>query len=499
MKKILIEVKAEDETTKIYTLIIEKLSNDTTIKSITGNKVVETDIQDDTAYVYVDEDESSVDLTITLTNVFASLKLKDETDYEENNITRTVSSLNDGNTTVELNIKAEDGTEREYTISICKKSNLNLDSVVINSETLTYDEENERYFKLVSYGNEPKIVITPSNISQTVQLLDERGNVLATSTGVLTTTQKLGTADLTTKYIIKVISHNGENIGSQEYELWIRQKSQETGLTYIKVDSLGTTLSDDKLTYSSTVSGKDEYPVEIKSKDEKALIRIEDTQGNILINNQTGILTGKLAVEDGETKEFKVIVTSENGEEKEYTLRVERISSNLEIDNISVTDYDTDESTIITRNVVNYDPNTKTYKIIVNRNLKESKITINAKSSFTDIVGDNTYNGKGTLEFNKQLNGLGINEIKIDLTAADGSKDTKYLQIIQLSDEIGIQNVYVDGVEILQKEDGNYETTVTDEKNLSEIKVVLPVDTSKVSINKEKEVLKESTVNVSKD
>ena len=494
-----IEVKAEDETTKIYTLIIEKLSNDTTIKSITGNKVVETDIQDDTAYVYVDEDESSVDLTITLTNVFASLKLKDETDYEENNITRTVSSLNDGNTTVELNIKAEDGTEREYTISICKKSNLNLDSVVINSETLTYDEENERYFKLVSYGNEPKIVITPSNISQTVQLLDERGNVLATSTGVLTTTQKLGTADLTTKYIIKVISHNGENIGSQEYELWIRQKSQETGLTYIKVDSLGTTLSDDKLTYSSTVSGKDEYPVEIKSKDEKALIRIEDTQGNILINNQTGILTGKLAVEDGETKEFKVIVTSENGEEKEYTLRVERISSNLEIDNISVTDYDTDESTIITRNVVNYDPNTKTYKIIVNRNLKESKITINAKSSFTDIVGDNTYNGKGTLEFNKQLNGLGINEIKIDLTAADGSKDTKYLQIIQLSDEIGIQNVYVDGVEILQKEDGNYETTVTDEKNLSEIKVVLPVDTSKVSINKEKEVLKESTVNVSKD
>lgn len=68
---------------------------------------------------------------------------------------------------------------------------------------------------------------------------------------------------------------------------------------------------------------KESYPVEIKLKDEKAKVRIEDLEGNVIIENQTGKLTGDLAVLMGETKEFKVIVTSENGEEEEYTLQIE--------------------------------------------------------------------------------------------------------------------------------------------------------------------------------
>ena len=76
-------------------------------------------------------------------------------------------------------------------------------------------------------------------------------------------------------------------------------------------------------TYTSEVSGKETYPVEIKLRDAKANVRIEDETG-ILVENQQGLLKGELAVPNGETKDFKVIVTAENGNEEEYTLRITR-------------------------------------------------------------------------------------------------------------------------------------------------------------------------------
>ncbi|MBQ8043223.1 MAG: M23 family metallopeptidase [Clostridia bacterium] len=496
-----IQVVAEDGTIKETKLVIEKKSNDTDIESITGQYVLETDIQEEMAYVYVDEDITTVDITITLTHALAKLKLDTDTDYEVNSITRTVDLTDyatNGVINLNLLIQAEDGTERQYIVSIYKQPNLDLTSVSVNSGIVTYDEVNEKYFKLVSNGNTPQIVITPSNLNQTVQLLDIEGNILATAVGTLTTTVTLSTTDLTTNYIIKVISHNGEDYGTYEYNLEIRQKSTETGITYIKVDGLGTAVSTDKLTYSSTVAGKDKYPVEIKLKDENAQVRIQDTEGNILINNQTGILTGELAVADGETKQFTVVVTSENGEEQSYALSIERISSNLDIKEITITDYDTDGTTLITKNVVNYDENTKTYKIIVNRYLTESDVTITAVSSFTNIVVDSVITAKETVSLTKQLNGLGITEITIELTAADGNQETRYLHIVQLSDEIGIQTVEVDGIELSPNEAGDYETTVTNENDLSEVKVTLPVDTSKVSINGNAAEVQTSTVNVRK-
>ena len=110
---------------------------------------------------------------------------------------------------------------------IVKKANVDLQSVIINTENVEYNKANERYEYVVPNGNKPNVVITAVNLNQTVQLLDEYGKVLATGTGSITTTLTLDAITLNNDYIIKVISHNGETLGFKEYKLNIRQKSIE--------------------------------------------------------------------------------------------------------------------------------------------------------------------------------------------------------------------------------------------------------------------------------
>lgn len=276
--KVPIVITAEDGTSRGTYLIIEKKSNDTSIKTITGERILKTEIGEDKAFVNVDEDLSSVTLVITLNNEFGSLKAQDDADYERQTIIRTVD-LSDKTLEeylLNLSIKAEDGTIKEYVISVYKEPNLDLLSVAVNGENAKLDIETETYLAEVPNADKPEIVITPENLSQKVQLLTYDGTLIKEATGVLTVEQILSTDKLEDNFIIKVISRNGEETGSKEYNLNIKQKSAETGILYIKVDGLGTIFKDDN--YSSTVNGKDIYPVEIKLKDEKAKVRVEDLE-----------------------------------------------------------------------------------------------------------------------------------------------------------------------------------------------------------------------------
>lgn len=290
-----------------------------------------TEFKDDAIYVTVKEELEEIDLTITLNNKYGKLRLKaeegePEEEFEIYQITRKISlssSLDSDSVTLTVTVMAEDGTEREQIIIITKDTDVALKTVEVNSEIIDYDKVNERYEVLVPNANKPEVVITAENELQTVMLIDLEGNTIVSGIGKVTVTLNLSTEELEDNYIIKIVSHKGENVGYEEYDLKIRQKSTETGIIYIKVDNLGTVLSEDGLTYSTVVMNKESYPVEIKLKDEKAKVRIEDLEGNVIIENQTGKLTGDLAVLMGETKEFKVIVTSENGEEEEYTLQIE--------------------------------------------------------------------------------------------------------------------------------------------------------------------------------
>ncbi len=493
-----IKIIGEDGTYIDEILVIEKKSNNADIVDVQGEGITKVEIEEDVINLYINEELMNLELKIIAKSKFGELKLDTEENFEIAEIVRNIDLSNysaDDRLSLVINVKAEDGTSKNYTMYINKEANLELLKVQVNDDILTYNETNERYETVVQNGNKPQIILEPENQKQKVELYDKSGKLLASNTGTLTTVQTLNADGSENDYIIKVVSQNGEDYGYAEYPLNIRQKSQETGIIYIKVDNLGTIVSEDGLTYTGTVAGKEKYPVEIKLIDEKAKVRIEDLEGNVLITDKLGILTGELEVIDGETKNFKVVVTSENGDEKEYALALERISSNTEIKNLTVTDYDTDKN-IITRPVVEYNEATKTYRIVVDSTLVDATVTVETEDSSAEITLDNGVAQKGVASTIKNLLGVGTEIVTIKIKAADGTLDTRYLEIVQLSEDNSLKEVYVNGVLIAPREDGNYEADILDTMLTPIIKAVTTNEFAIIKIASGTEKVHEAQENI---
>lgn len=199
-----IVVTGEDGTEKEYILVIEKKSSDTSIKSVTGEGVTNTEFKDDAIYVTVKEELEEIDLTITLNNKYGKLRLKaeegePEEEFEIYQITRKISlssSLDSDSVTLTVTVMAEDGTEREQIIIITKDTDVALKTVEVNSEIIDYDKVNERYEAIVPNANKPEVVITAENELQTVMLIDSEGNTIASGIGKVNVTLNLSTEEL---------------------------------------------------------------------------------------------------------------------------------------------------------------------------------------------------------------------------------------------------------------------------------------------------------------
>ncbi|MCI8397651.1 MAG: hypothetical protein HFJ52_08670 [Clostridia bacterium] len=323
-----IRVIAEDGSYEDTILVIEKKSNDVTLKEIKGTNITKVEREGNTVYVHIDEDTTTVNLDIILNHKNAKLKLSNEDTWETNNITREIDLSTyeqDGGKILVIEVVAEDGqTTAEYIINFTKKANLGLQSIVVNGVNIGYNTEAGKYETTVANGNKPLIEITAKNAKETITLINEVNTAVATGVGTVQKTENLSTTKLVNTYTVRITAQDEESYGYKDYILEIRQKSTDTSIQYVKVDELGTMLSDDGLTYISDVSEKDSYPLEIKLTNENAKVRLEDEDGNIIIEEQTGILKGNVTIQNGETKIFKIIVTSENGEEKAYNLNLTR-------------------------------------------------------------------------------------------------------------------------------------------------------------------------------
>ncbi len=508
-------VTAEDGTIKTVELIIQKKSTDVSIKEVKGEGILSKEINDEVIDIFVNEDLTETDLEVILNCEYASIKLQedDDTEYKKHKmsikIDLTEITSSDGKT-IYVDVLAEDGiTHKEYIINIYKEPDLSLLSVTVNDIEVQYDEIEEIYEALVAHGNKPNIVIKTNNDKQTIQLFTSDEKSLGSAKGTLTISSvNLSTTELLDEFKIVITSHNGEAYGNQEYVLNIRQKSTETGIVYIKVDGYGTSLVDN--TYSAAVAGKDSYPVEIKLKDDKAKVRVTNLDDTVVISEQTGLLKGNITLKDGETKQFKVIVTSENGDEETYYLDIERVSSNTDIESITVTDlnpeYDSDSETdedpstqekTIKKLVVVYDEQAKTYRVQIDNSLNETEITIKAKSSLTQITVEGI-TSEGEINVTKELGNESCTRIPIELIAADRTKETRYLEIIRLTSEIQIQELKVDDNIVEPDESGNYEYTVSDEKDLANVNVILKDNKSMVSINSNEAKVAENTADIAK-
>ncbi len=319
--EIIITVMADDGTIKDYTLVLEKKSNDTTIR------ITETDeIQRIEDYkVYVSEDLETLNLTITTNSDYASLKFKEVEEYTEKQITKTIDLTQEvvpeegeiePGIPVYVEVQAEDGTIAEYTIRVIRSGNVRLLRVEIEEQEI--ENEDDKYRALVSARETTKIEITAESETSKIEIIKViekmEGNieqVIGTSIGTLTK-DELPLEENPQSYIIRVTSAKATT--KKDYELIIRQKSKEAGIDYVKVN--GTEVENEENVYTYYMS-EDEFNAEVQilAKDDKARIEVDE-------NNGEGYLTFNEAFgEDTIKVEKEIRVTSEDGTTEEiYTL-----------------------------------------------------------------------------------------------------------------------------------------------------------------------------------
>ena len=221
-----IRVIAEDGSYEDMVLVIEKKSNDVLIKQVVevnGTESQKIEKEEDTFYVYINDDTASIDLDIILNDKNAKLKLSDEDVYETGKITRTVDLSTyeqDGGKVLTVEVQAEDGvTTKEYIINFAKKADLSLKQVSVNCNIITYNEQTNKYEALVPNQNAPLIEAIANGAKQTVTLINEAGTEIGAGIGVVTKTETLSTTKLTDTYTIRVTAKDRRKLWIQRLHL----------------------------------------------------------------------------------------------------------------------------------------------------------------------------------------------------------------------------------------------------------------------------------------
>ena len=221
-----IRVIAEDGSYEDMVLVIEKKSNDVLIKQVVevnGTVIQKIEKEEDTFYVYINDDTASIDLDIILNDKNAKLKLSEEDVYETGKITRTVDLSTyeqDGGKVLTVEVQAEDGvTTKEYIINFAKKADLSLKQVSVNGNIITYNEQTNKYEALVPNQNAPLIEAIANGAKQTVTLINEAGTEIGAGIGVVTKTETLSTTKLTDTYTIRVTAKDRRKLWIQRLHL----------------------------------------------------------------------------------------------------------------------------------------------------------------------------------------------------------------------------------------------------------------------------------------
>ena len=465
-KTIEIAVTAEDGTKVIHYLTIERYSSDNTLLSISADGVDKDKIVQvsETSYQMIVSNElDKVDVTAITSKDVAKVKVGDN-EFEVNKTTREVSIPEDTNTVI-ITVQAENGTEKQYTLTIIKKYLLTIDSIVANGENAT--EEDEEYIAWIDTdATEAEVVIIPTSSKANVEVGD-----IASGIGTITFTVPTPDEETT----LKVVVSSPVEEDQVEYTLKIIKKSSNTDLEYVRVEGqIGEQDTDNTYTVKVPVQ-TETYTMDVKTLSPYASVKIEDNEYSLESDNYEVDLT------DVTEKQVTVTVKAQNDTEKQYTVNIEKISDDNTIKLLSVNGVEIKEENGVYRAFIKAD--LTSVPLYIETSNDGAKLKLDEDEEQTHTVTKNI-----TIESTEEV-------VNIQVTAEDGSVKTYTLYITQESNDTGIQNVKVDSKNaILTENDDTYYITAVPGVKEVEIKVVAANQYAFVQINGSENAIKENTI-----
>ncbi len=408
-----IVVTAESGDTTIYKINVKRLSNDTSITSVTGtNGIAFNNINDTANSITVPYKTASSDITVTLTDANAFL------DAPIGSWTINSNGNTDTTNNYTILVKSEECkaeyasipgngncTTKSYPFEIIRTApskNVNLASLEVDGVTVPgfdpINDPDKKEFTLPNVSADKESVVVTATLSDTL-------NSITTGTG----TQNIKIGD--NQIIVTVLSE--DNVTKKEYIINIHRLSNETKLATINgleisstpsgqfTPNFVNTFNDYTYTYPANVGD-----ITIKATvldTDKASVSIIDMSTSDTIDNSTKTLNTATNTFNKNTKKVGIIVTAEDGTTGLYTVNFTRLtSSNNMLKSLSITPGTGLKET--------FEPTKTTYTAEVDSDV--TSVTVNAEASDETNKGI-TISGNTNLQF-------GANTITVRVVAENG-------------------------------------------------------------------------------
>ena len=382
-----ITVRSEAGTTRTYTINVNRPDNRSTNNNLSSLSV-------NIGNISFNKDTTSYKLTTKSSSVNISAAAADS----KATITGDIGnkSLSIGTNTFRINVIAENGSTKTYTITIVresdqkqdptpsgnKNSNNNLSSLIVTNTNIVFDKNTTVYNLTTS--------------ASSTYISAARETTTATISG------DIGKHDLKigkNQFIIRVTAENGNK---KIYTINITRESSKSTNNYLK----SLTLSNGNINFKRTTTT---YNVNVDNNIDKITIgaNLEDSKSGF--ENGFGPRTVDLAL--GNNTVY-IKVRSESGQVRTYTLYINRNDgrdSDSSLKNIK-----------LSSGKISFDKDTLEYKVTVEYNIDKMKIEATPNSAKSKV----------TISGNEDLS-VGDNVFKINVEAENGKVTTYTITIIR--------------------------------------------------------------------
>lgn len=464
-------ITAEDGSTKVYTLIIRKISNNTNIKSLSldGRDEIIEATGNGTYGVTVPYGVDKVTFIGKTESEYAQIKLSSEEDtsYETSSMTREID-LTDFATEVKIKVKAEDGTEKESTLTIIKDHSISLESLTKDDTEMSYSESKDAYISYYAIDSTSATIKATAQDSTTTVAIMLEDETLASGTGTVEKTVTT-TAD-NINLNVKLTTSNGNK--SKIYKVKLARISQDNSIEYLKLS--GTEIKETDGKYSIVADRADTYSLNIKPTNEYAQIKIDDGD-----YNTAGEITQNIDMTNTETKDITITVKSQNGSEREYTLSIRKKSNDVSLKALSTTEQSI--SPIEDENTVLVDRDLASTKVSATVNSEYSKVKIVTEDETADDIEytETSAEKEITIPSDKEET-----DVKVYVESENGDTKIYTVKIIKKSNNNKLSEITFNNEKaVLDETDNKYKLNIVDTITSGNIYVKAENEYATIKIN----------------
>ena len=436
-----IEVFAEDGTNSNYVVNLIRYSDDNMLaslvaKDVTGAEITKT--SQDSFTIEIPDSINSFDLVARARNEFATISIDDGEYSQESTCTATIDTTN--NVVVSVVVRAENGEERPYEVTIVKAMDLGLISVTANG--VEAELEDGTYLVFIDSDTDTvNLEITPNNpeVLLSTKLNDNDWSDAEASD---VHTLNIDTQDSKDAIVLVNVADANQENKIKNYTIEIREKSHDADLELLRVDGKDAIAREDAY-YASVAVDADIARILAKVSSKYADVELEN------ISSDKWVVEDDFTLSDEKSNTINIIVTAQDGvTTNTYTLVIERVSTDTSL-SVKVDGKDADE----------YDDETKTFTAYIDRDAEE--VTVSAIAGYelatVELSGDVD---TGAVEKTVEVGGE-ITRLQAYVTAESGDIVAYNIDIVKNSVDFDIEYVKVNGITV-EEIDGKYTAIVAD-------------------------------------